>query len=144
MTESINDLTLKIEESIEIGASQEQVFESVLHRLGAMNSNTGDAMPMTLEAKPGGRWFRDLGEGQGHLWAHVQVIKKPNVIELTGPLFMSYPAISHLRFRITPQGDTSLLTFTHQAFGMIQPDHRDGVKSGWKDFMQGVKDDATK
>ena len=25
---------------------------------------------MKLEAWPGGRWFRDLGDGNGHLWGH--------------------------------------------------------------------------
>ncbi len=33
-------------------------------------------MPMKLEAWPGGRWFRDLGDGNGHLWGHVQAIKR--------------------------------------------------------------------
>ena len=47
-------------------------------------------MPMKLEAWPGGRWYRDLGDGNGHFWGHVQAIKRPTLLEISGPLFMSY------------------------------------------------------
>ena len=48
-------------------------------------------MPIKIEAWPGGRWFRDLGDGNGHYWATVQAIKRPTLLEFSGPLFMSYP-----------------------------------------------------
>ncbi|HEX3702577.1 MAG TPA: hypothetical protein VHU82_04550 [Vicinamibacterales bacterium] len=35
-----------------------------------------------LEAWPGGRWFRDLGDNTGHLWGHVQAIKPPTLPEI--------------------------------------------------------------
>ena len=50
---------------------------------------------MKIEAWPGGRWFRALGNNTGHLWDHVQSIKPPKLLEIHGPLFMSTPAISH-------------------------------------------------
>ena len=55
---------------------------------------------MILEPWPGGRWFRDRGNGVGHLWGHVQVIKPPVLIELSGPMFMSYPALNHVELRL--------------------------------------------
>jgi hypothetical protein len=45
---------------------------------------------MILEQWPGGRWSRDHGNGIGHLWGHVQVIKPPVLLELSGLMFMSY------------------------------------------------------
>src|SRR6202040_911749 len=45
-------------------------------------------MPMKLEAWPGGRWYRDLGDNNGHFWGVVQAIKRPTLLEITGPLFM--------------------------------------------------------
>ena len=54
----------------------------------------GKPMPMKIEPWPGGRWYRDLGDDNGHLWGHVQAIKRPTLLEITGPLFMSYPASS--------------------------------------------------
>jgi len=44
-------------------------------------------MPMKLEAWPGGRWYRDLGDNNGHYWGTVQAIKKPTLLEICGPLF---------------------------------------------------------
>lgn len=58
-------------------------------------------MPMILEEWPAGRWFRDLGNGQGHLWGFVPVIKPPTLIEIQGPMFMSYAVAGHLQLRLT-------------------------------------------
>lgn len=68
-------------------------------------------MPMVLEEWPGGRWFRDLGNGQGHLWGFVQVIKPPTLIEIQGPMFMSYAAAGHLQLRLTQIPGGTELTY---------------------------------
>ena len=47
------------------------------------------------EAHPGGRWYRDLGGNNGHVWAFVQSIKRPVLLEFWGPLFMSTGASSN-------------------------------------------------
>jgi len=44
---------------------------------------------------------------------------------------MSYPAISHLQYRLTGDGPTTRLQFVHKAIGLILPDHREGVNKGW-------------
>ncbi|MEC9373258.1 MAG: SRPBCC domain-containing protein, partial [Planctomycetota bacterium] len=89
---------------------------------------------------PGGRWYRDLGKGVGHLWGHVQVIKPPTLIEITGPLFMSYPAINHVQYRLTAKGDHTHLTLTHRAYGLITEDHREGVRMGWDHMIQQIQE----
>ena len=60
---------------------------------------------MVLEPWPGGRWYRDLGEESGHLWGHVQVIKPPTLLELWGPMFMSFAGINHVQYRLTASGE---------------------------------------
>lgn len=57
-------------------------------------------MPMVLEEWPGSRWFRDLDAPQGHLWGFVQVIKPPTLIEIQGPMLMSYAVAGHIQFRL--------------------------------------------
>ena len=131
---------LYIYQEVEIDAPPALVFESLLEQLGPMGDMPdGKPMPMTLEAWPGGRWFRDLGNHTGHLWGHVQVIKPPTLLEITGPLFMSYPAISHVQYRITEKGTGSHLAFTHRAMGDIAPDHRKGVSMGWNHILGQIK-----
>ncbi len=96
LTVTIDDLTLDTTQSIDIKADIGDVFRSVLHRLGDGFTNPqGESLQMMMEEWAGGRWFRDRGNGIGHLWGHVQVIKPPVLLELTGPLFMSYPALNH-------------------------------------------------
>lgn len=133
-------LTLDVEQHIEIRASVGAVFEGLLHRLGAGNTKPGDEpMPMCLERKPGGRWFRDLGDGNGHLWGFVQVIKPPTLLEIYGPLFMSYPVAGHLALRLTEVAGGTRLSLRHRAFGLIDEAHRKGAVAGWQHYLNGVK-----
>ena len=55
---------------------------------------------MMLEPWPGGRWFRDLGNGNGHFWGQVQAIKAPALLEITGPLMMSFAVASNVQYRL--------------------------------------------
>ena len=80
------EMTLDVAQQIDIKADIGDVFKSVLHRFGEGSTNpNGETMNMVLEQWPGGRWFRDRGNGVGHLWGHVQVIKPPVLLELSGP-----------------------------------------------------------
>ncbi len=139
--------TLRVEQSIEIHASIEQAFESLLALLGPESEMPGgEPFPMKLEAWPGGRWFRDLGKNAGHLWGHVQVIKPPPhpkpLLEICGPRFMSYPAVSHVQYRLLPDGNGCVLKLTHRAMGLFDPEHEKGVVEGWKYELEKIRDRA--
>ena len=76
----IESLVLNVAQEIHVKASLEKTFAAMLEQLGPENETPEHKMPMTLEAWPGGRWFRDLGDGNGHFWGHVQAIKRPATI----------------------------------------------------------------
>jgi len=96
------------------------VFETLLEHLGPRHETAADTpLPMKLEPWPGGRWYRDLGNNTGHHWGHVQVIKPPKLLEIWGPLFMSFPAISHLAYRLTSEGEFTRLNLTHRMVGQF-------------------------
>jgi hypothetical protein len=97
---------------------------------------------LLLEPKPGGRWYRDRGNGIGHLWGFVQVIKPPTLLELSGPMFMSYPAINHLEVKVEPASGGCRVTLRHRAIGMIDPQHRKGVSTGWNHMLSEIKKDC--
>ena len=135
--------TLNICKDVEIAAPVDITFEAVLEELGPGSvMPDGTPFPMKLEAWPGGRWYRDLGEGVGHFWGHVQVIKPPPhprpLLELCGPMFMSYPAMSHVQYRLTPEGGSTRLTITHRALGLITAEHREGVVEGWDHGLKRI------
>jgi hypothetical protein len=104
MTETlpgIESLTLTVTQEIHVKASLETTFEALLEQIGPENESPEQKMPMILEAWPGGRWYRDLGDDNGHLWGHVQSIKRPSLLEISGPLFMSYPVANNLQNRLS-------------------------------------------
>ena len=106
MTATATDnLTLFVESEIDIDAPIETTFDALLEQLTILHRDPGGAtLTATLEARPGGRWFRDLGDDNGHLWGHVQVIKRPMLLEIQGPLFMSYPALNHIQYKLESTG----------------------------------------
>jgi uncharacterized protein YndB with AHSA1/START domain len=139
----LDDLTLDLEQHVNINAAPDKVFAAVLHRLGEGNTRPdGQSLQMQLEPKPGGRWYRDRGNGIGHLWGFVQVIKPPSLLELSGPLFMSYPAQNHLEVKVEPVASGAKLTFRHRAIGMIDPEHRKNIGMGWNHMLQEIKKDC--
>lgn len=135
--------TLHVQKTTDIGAPIDIAFAALLAELGPESQMPdGKPFPFTLEAWPGGRWFRDLGDGAGHLWGHVQVIKPPTLLEITGPLFMSYPAVSHVQYRLVSEGARTRLTLTHRAIGLILDEHAEGVHMGWEYGVGRVKEIA--
>jgi hypothetical protein len=135
--------TLNICREIEVAAPPIITFDAMLAELGPEGQMPdGTPFPMKLEAWPGGRWFRDLGDNKGHLWGHVQVIKPPGLIELCGPMFMSYPATNFVQYRLTAQGNGTLVKVTHRAIGLIPQDHMEGVVDGWSYSLQRIKEIA--
>ncbi len=142
-TTPIEDMTLVVTEEIRIDASVEDSFVALLEQMVPHNEGPdGTPMPMTLEDRPGGRWFRDLGGDNGHLWGHVQAIKRPTLLEITGPLFMSYAVASNMQYRLTAADGGTLLTFHHSALGLIPDDHRKGLTGGWVHLLSRVKSRA--
>jgi uncharacterized protein YndB with AHSA1/START domain len=144
-TETIH--TLDIRKDIFIAASPEIAFEALLEELGPGSQlPDGTPFPMKIEPWPGGRWYRDLGETgghkYGHLWGHVQVIKAPTLLELTGPMPMSYPAVNHLQYRLKAEGNGTRLSLTHRAMGPIPQEHRDGMPEGWEHAITRIKEVA--
>jgi hypothetical protein len=136
----IEDLTLNITEEIRVRASLDATFAALLEQLGPFNAVADDKpMPMKIEAWPGGRWYRDLGDGNGHFWGVVQAIKRPTLLEISGPLFMSYPVVSNVQYRLSQVEGGTLIQFKHAALGLIQDDHRKGVTTGWAYMNGGVK-----
>jgi len=136
----IEDLTLNITEEIHVRAPLEATFAALLEQLGPFNAVADDKpMPMKIEPWPGGRWYRDLGDGNGHFWGVVQAIKRPTLLEISGPLFMSYPAVSNVQYRLSQVEGGTLIQFRHAALGLIQDDHRKGVTTGWGYMNAGVR-----
>ena len=136
----IDNLTLNITREIRVNASLVTTFAALLEQIGAGNETPdGTPMPMKIEPWPGGRWYRDLGDGNGHFWGNVQAIKRPTLLEISGPLFMSYPAVSNVQYRLSEEDGGTLIKFHHTAFGLIEEPHRQGVVKGWTYILDSIR-----
>jgi hypothetical protein len=136
------DITLDTEQHIEVKAAIGDVYKGVLHRFGEGSTTpAGDSMQMVIEPWAGGRWFRDRGDGIGHLWGHVQVIKPPTLLELSGPMFMSYPALNHIEIRLEPTAGGTKVSLHHRGIGLFEKAHQESVGGGWAHFLGNVQKD---
>jgi uncharacterized protein YndB with AHSA1/START domain len=144
MENGTENFNVTIEQEIHVKASLETTFAALLEQLGPENETPEQKMPMKIEAWPGGRWFRDLGGNNGHLWGHVQAIKRPTLFEVSGPLFMSYAVANNLQYRLSEEKGGTLIKFHHKAFGVIPDDHRKGMEEGWKEMNANIKVRAEK
>ena len=132
--------TFTITEEILVRATLDKTFASLIAHMGRLNETPdGKPLPMLLEPHPGGRWFRDLGGDNGHLWGFVQSIKRPVLLEIWGPLFMSTAATSN---RLTEVDGGSLITFTHTLVGPVPEDHRPQLGTGWAALHARVREAA--
>ena len=140
---TLDNLTLNITQEIHVRASLEATFDALLEQIGPGNETPdGQPLPMVLEPRPGGRWFRDLGDGNGHFWGHVQAIKRPTLVEITGPLFMSAPVVSNVQYRLSESGGGTLVTFRHSAFGVVPDQFKQGLSQGWAPLLERIRRQA--
>jgi uncharacterized protein YndB with AHSA1/START domain len=137
---SIEELTLNITQEIHVKAPIGVTFAALLEELGpAFQNMEGQSMMAKIEPWPGGRWYRDLGDNNGHFWAVVQAIKKPTLLEFAGPLMMSSAVVSNVQYRLSEEAGGTLIKFHHQAFGQIDQQFRDGMPKGWTTIGERVR-----
>ena len=140
---TLDELMVNIDQTIEIKAAPGDVFEGLIARMCELEGQEGKPpIKLVLERWPGGRWFRDLDGGNGHLWGFVQSIKPPTLLEVFGPLFMSHPVSGHLIVRLTPIAGGTKVVFQNQFFGPVPADVREGTAHSWDRMLKHLKRDV--
>ena len=137
---AVENLSLDISQETHVHSSLTATFAALLEELGPSNVGQNDVpMPMTLEAWPGGRWFRDLGDNNGHLWGHVQAIKRPTLLEITGPLMMSFGVASNVQYRLKEVDGGTMIAFRHTALGLFPDGYREALSQGFKGIFDRIR-----
>jgi hypothetical protein len=137
---SVENLILNVTQEIQVRAPLDATFAALLEQLGpGGDTPEGKPMPMKLESWPGGRWYRDLCEGNGHFWGSVQAIKRPTLLEICGPLFMSYAVVSNVQYRLSEVEGGTLIAFHHYALGAIPADLRQNINKGWTHILGRIR-----
>ena len=133
-----NNLT--IIQEIRVKASIATTFAALLEQIGPSNETpNGNPMPFVIEAFPGGRWYRDLGDHNGHFWGSIQAIKSPTLLEFSGPLFMSFPVSNNVQYRLTEEAGETIIRFTHRGFGLFPDNFPANLAEGWAFMLNQTK-----
>jgi len=139
-TTTSSEQALTIVQEIVVNASIVATFDALLEEMGpGHEAPDGRPLSMVLEPRPGGRWFRDLGGDDGHLWGHVQAIKRPTLVEITGPLFISAAAVNNVQYRLSETDGGTKITFRHSAYGVLPEELRDGMPRGWEHLLNRIQ-----
>ncbi|MFT3788818.1 MAG: SRPBCC domain-containing protein [Tepidisphaeraceae bacterium] len=132
--------TIRIAKTQSINAPTDIVWEVLLDEVGpGLSDPSMKSLNLKIEPHVGGRWYRDLGDGVGHLWGHVQVIKPGKLLELCGPMFMSYAATNHIQYKLTPDAGGTRLDFLHTGVGLIPEQDAKGVEGGWTQIADRIR-----
>ena len=141
--QTLENLTLTINQEIHVHAPLDTTFAVLLEQLGPGNETPdGKSLNMKIEPWPGGRWYRDLGDGNGHFWANVQAIKRPTLLEFSGPLFASFPMVSNVQYRLSEVDGGTLIAFKHTALGFVPEGQKAGMNKGWTAMLDRVRRQA--
>lgn len=141
--QAVDQPTFTITEEFFVRASIDATFDSLITQMGRQNETPeGKPMPMMIETKPGGRWYRDLGGDNGHLWGFVQSIRRPALLEIWGPLFMSTAAANNLIYRLTEVDGGTMISFKHTLLGPVPDEFRQHMAPGWTAIHDRVKRQA--
>lgn len=136
----VEDLVITINKETQVHATLEATFAALLEQLDSgFLTPDGKSLSMKLEPWPGGRWYRDLGDGNGHFWGTVQAIKRPTLLEICGPLMLSYAAVSNVQYRLSESQGGTLITFHHFALGALPSDLGKNMDGGWKHILESVR-----
>ena len=140
-TKSLNELTeIHVEQNVTIDASPEVVFEALTQQISIWWTSpffhSGEAAQrLVLEPRPGGRFFEDLGNNEGLFLATVSSIKKPDQLQLIGPMGMTGLVQGFVQFQLESKDNSTLLKLSHRAIGDVSEETKKGYDLGWRELL---------
>jgi uncharacterized protein YndB with AHSA1/START domain len=141
--QTLEDMTFTLKQEIHVKAPLDVTFAALLEQLGPGNETPdGTSLRLKIEPWPGGRWYRDMGDDNGHFWANVQAIKRPTLLEFAGPLFASFPLVNNVQYRLSEVDGGTLITFKHTAMGMLTSENKMEMPKGWGSMHERVRQHA--
>ena len=67
-------------------------------------------------------------------------IKRPTLLEISGPLMMSFAATSNLQYRLKEVDGGTLITLRHTALAMFpSDDYRNALGQGWAKTFERLR-----
>jgi DNA-binding transcriptional ArsR family regulator/uncharacterized protein YndB with AHSA1/START domain len=130
--------TLDVANEVRIAAPREQVFDAVLRMGEWWPHRFRDGSGVVVEPRVGGRFYEDWAGEEGALYGTVTTLSRPSTFVVTGPMGMGGPVVGVFAFELAEDGDETVLSCTHRAFGDIDEETRQGYTAGWADVYAAL------
>jgi hypothetical protein len=116
-----------------VAGSRHAVFESITERIGewwGYPAADERATRLSLEPCLGGKFVEHWGESGGQLIATVTALDPDRQVRMTGPFHFGL-ALGHATFDLDDAVGGTLVRFSFQAMGAIDPAIIEDIRSGW-------------
>jgi uncharacterized protein YndB with AHSA1/START domain/DNA-binding transcriptional ArsR family regulator len=131
--------TLDVANEVRIAAPREKVFDAVLKMGEWWPHRFREGTVVTLEPKVGGRFYEAWDGGtNGALYGTVVRLSRPSLLVVNGPMGMGGPVVGLFSFELAEDGDETVLTATHRAFGDIDDETRQSYEHGWPEVYAAL------
>jgi DNA-binding transcriptional ArsR family regulator/uncharacterized protein YndB with AHSA1/START domain len=91
---------------------------------------------LVLEPEVGKRMWEDFGNGEGALFGIVTYVEHNKRLEIEGDHGLGSGVQGYIRLELVPQGEATLLKFSHRAFGEISERSKQRFPAGWKELLE--------
>lgn len=132
--------SIQIEQEIRLAAPPERVYRALLGDITPWWGRpyvhaAHQVQSIEIEPRLGGHFRERWSEGEGAIWATVTRLKKNQQLMLAGPMAMPGAVHGVMNFLLEPDGDQTVLKFSHHAIGQIAEETAAGYDMGWKDLL---------
>ncbi|WP_219914600.1 helix-turn-helix domain-containing protein [Thalassobacillus sp. CUG 92003] len=130
--------SFQIEQEVKVKAPISQVFTALTEEIDAWWSFRvcGEGSELLFEPKLGGQFIERKSNNYGALWGTVTFIHAPFEIRMDGILGMNGAVTSSYTFTLNEKGDETVVSLSHHAAGLLDPDWHRSYTEGWEDLLQ--------
>lgn len=126
---------------VTLAASQERVFEALTAGIGAWwPHRVVQDSAVQFEARLGGRFYEDHGNGDGVVYATVTALQRPDRLVLNGPMGIRGPVAAIVEFTLSDDGDGTTVRLSHKAVGDISHDTMARYATGWSEVFDILRE----
>jgi DNA-binding transcriptional ArsR family regulator/uncharacterized protein YndB with AHSA1/START domain len=131
---------IQIEQEVTVNAAPEKVWDALINDVSAWWTascmyDASRAKAMLLEARVGGRFYEDWGDGEGALFGIVTGLHRNQWLEVSGSIGMGMAIAGTISYTLEAQGDCTLLKFSHHASGAVSSRAQQLFGSGWTELL---------
>lgn len=128
-----------VKQSIDIAAPRARVWSLLTERIDAWWTlpyrTREDALAMRLELKLGGRFWEDWGDGAGRVWATIEAIRAPELLEFSGVMIMPGALSGTVRVQLLEADGGCRVEVEQVAVGAITDETQKAWGGGWADLL---------